>query len=194
MTSAISDTFKDWTLFLDRDGVINLRLQDDYVKRWDEFVFLDGAIEAIVALSRQFARVVVVTNQQGVGKGLMREDDLKMIHAKMVEAIAHAGGKIDRVYYCTALAQEDAPCRKPNPGMAQQAKHDFPEINFRKSLMVGDSLSDILFGKNLGMTTVLIASGNKPSMQYPELTDFWFEHLKALADHIPDLYLKISKT
>jgi D-glycero-D-manno-heptose 1,7-bisphosphate phosphatase len=193
MTSAISDTFKDWTLFLDRDGVINVRLVDDYVKRWDEFVFLDEAIESIIALSGQFARVVVVTNQQGVGKGLMQEDDLKMIHSKMVKAIAQAGGKIDRVYYCTALAQEGAPCRKPNPGMALQAKHDFPEINFKKSLMVGDSLSDVRFGKNLGMTTVLVASDNKLAKKHPELTDFCFENLKALAGHLPDLKTKISK-
>jgi len=154
MTSAISDTFKDWTLFLDRDGVINVRLVDDYVKRWDEFVFLDEAIESIIALSGQFARVVVVTNQQGVGKGLMQEDDLKMI---------------------------------------QQAKHDFPEINFKKSLMVGDSLSDVRFGKNLGMTTVLVASDNKLAKKHPELTDFCFENLKALAGHLPDLKTKISK-
>lgn len=194
MTSAISDTFKDWTLFLDRDGVINVRMVDDYVKRWDEFVFIDGVIEAIVKLSQQFARVIVVTNQQGVSKGLMHEDDLKVIHSKMLEEIAQAGGKIDRVYYCTALAQEGALCRKPNPGMALQAKHDFPEIRFKKSLMAGDSLSDLRFGKKLGMTTVLIAPENKLAAQYPELTDFWFEHLKALADQIPELYLKISKT
>lgn len=193
MTSAISDTFKNWTLFLDRDGVINVRLVDDYVKRWDEFVFIDGVVEAIAKLSRQFARVVVVTNQQGVSKGLMREDDLKLIHSRMLKEIARGGGKIDRVYYCTALAHEGAHCRKPNPGMALQARHNFPEIRFDKSLMVGDSLSDLRFGKDLGMTTVLIASDNQLAAQYPELTDFRFENLKTLALHIPDLHMKISK-
>ena len=145
---------KSWTLFLDRDGVINRRLLDDYVKRWDEFEFLPGVKEAIAKLSRIFGRVVIVSNQQGIGKGLMTEKDLDHIHSMMVHEIEEAGGRIDAIYHCPELKEKNPECRKPKPGMALQAQKDFPEIDFEKSVMIGDSESDIEFGKRLGMLTV----------------------------------------
>jgi len=143
------------TLFLDRDGVINRHLPDNYVKKWEEFEFLHGVLEAMKIFSGYFKHILVVTNQRGVGKGMMTEDDLIIIHNNMISEINRHQGRIDKVYYCTDI-DKDSPNRKPNSGMALQAKSDFPDIDFKKSIMVGDDVSDMEFGNRLGMKTILI--------------------------------------
>ncbi len=148
---------QEWTLFLDRDGVINTRLMGDYVKNVEEFEFLPGVLEAIAKMTSIFGRIVVVTNQQGIGKGLMTENDLAEVHSYMQNEVVKAGGKIDKVYYCPELESKKAACRKPNTGMAEEARKDFPEIDFKRSIMVGDSISDMEFGKRVGMLTVFIS-------------------------------------
>ena len=144
-----------WTIFLDRDGVINEKIMDGYVRSWEEFSFTKKALEAISNLSKHFPKILVVTNQRGVGKGLMSEDELIIIHEKMCEAINKESGRIDKVYYCTDKL-DSSEFRKPNIGMALMAKRDYPEINFFKSVIIGDSISDMLFGKKLGMTCFYI--------------------------------------
>lgn len=156
-------TFKigtGWTLFLDRDGVINRRIPMGYVTRWDEFIFLEGVLEAIAKLSARFQTICIVTNQAGIEKELMTHEMLAEIHQHMVDYILFHGGRIDEIYYCPYTAALDPLCRKPNPGMALEAKKDFPHIEFRKSIMVGDSDSDIVFGNQLGMKTILV--GDNP--------------------------------
>lgn len=145
-----------WTLFLDRDGVINQRIMGGYVTSIDEFHFNPGAEKAIAGLSKKFFRVIVVTNQQGIGKGLMSERNLIDIHTYMCDQVHLAGGTIDKCYFAPNLKGADDDMRKPGPAMAELAKMQFPEIEFHKSVMVGDTDSDILFGKNLGMKTVRI--------------------------------------
>lgn len=152
---------KSWTLFLDRDGVINELRPEDYVKSEEEFLWLPGSKEAIRDLSKILGLIVVVTNQQGIGKGMMTEYDLEKIHWKMQSELEAIGGKIDRVYYCPHLASVQPKCRKPETGMAEEAKSDFPEIDFNKSIMIGDSCSDIDFGSRLGMITVKVGMGGK---------------------------------
>lgn len=149
-------TDRSWTLFLDRDGVINRRLVADYVKFPAEFEWLPGSKEAIVSFSEMFGIVVVVTNQQGIGKGLMTENDLDEIHQRMKADIMEVGGHINQIYHCPDLASRSPNCRKPSPEMAWRAKQDFPQIDFQRSLMVGDSCSDMEFGRNAGMQTVFI--------------------------------------
>jgi len=146
---------KTWTLFLDRDGVINKKRENDYVKNWSEFSFINGSIDAISKFSKVFGTIIIVTNQRGVGRGLMKEDDLIAIHDKMISEITLNGGKIDKIYYCTEVS-EFAVCRKPNIGMAREAMLDFPEIDFKKSIIVGDSISDLMFGQKLGMKKIHI--------------------------------------
>lgn len=148
---------KTWTLFLDRDGVINLHYPNDYVKSWKEFIFLEGALDAITELSKIFKRIIVVTNQQGVGKGLMTDADLQHIHEEMRMAVKKNGGVIHSVYAATNLVSENSKMRKPNIGMALQARKDFEGLSFSKSIMVGDSVSDLEFGRNAGMKTVFIS-------------------------------------
>lgn len=143
-------------LFLDRDGVINKRIEG-YVDNWESFVYTEGALKAIVRFSKYFDRLIVVTNQQGVGKELMNQGQLDELHDKMKHSIEEAGGRLDAILACTELKTESNNCRKPSPAMGLWAKRKFPEIDFSRSIMVGDSISDMQFGENLGMFTVLVA-------------------------------------
>ena len=167
-----------WSLFLDRDGVINEKLENDYVKCWAEFKFKDGALEAIAGLGQIFGRVIVVTNQRGVGLGCMTEEILNKIHDNMLAKVVSVSGRIDKVYYCTGV-DDSSKCRKPNIGMGLRAKKDFPEIEFSKSIIVGDSISDIEFGNNIGMKTVFIGDKSKYEevgclLKFNSIIDFYF--------------------
>lgn len=149
---AINNT---WTLFLDRDGVINEEVVGDYIRNWAEFQFRPGSLEALKQFVPLFKRIIVVSNQRGVGKGLMTMDELNYITQSMLLKIEEAGGKIDAVYYCTSTDNKDIN-RKPNRGMALQAKEQFPEIDFTKSVMVGNMPGDMWFGRNIGAYTVYL--------------------------------------
>lgn len=178
--SQILNINKNWTLFLDRDGVINKRLPGDYVKNVNEFEFLEGVRECVPLLNKIFAKIIVVTNQQGIGKGIMTEHDLHMVHQFMLSEIEKFGGKIHAVYFSPFKAEENHPMRKPNVGMALKAKEDFPEIEFEKSIMVGDSESDMEFGNRCGMKTVFIKHAHPQGVR----ADFTFRSLKEFYEHI----------
>ena len=147
---------KTWSLFLDRDGVINRRTPYHFVKIWEDFEFETGALEAIVAASKIFGRIVVLTNQSGLEKQILTEETLQNIHNQLITTVKNAGGHLDKIYYCPHKAFSRCACRKPATGMGIQAQSDFPDIDFSKSIMVGDSLSDMELGKKLGMKTVLV--------------------------------------
>ena len=156
---------KDWTLFLDRDGVINHEKEIDYILNWEEFKFYDHVLEAIAICAKKFGLIVVVTNQKGVGKNLMSEDDLLNIHQELKNEVLKAGGRIDQIYFCSSIENEHF-SRKPNPGMAYEAKREFPGIEFNKSIMVGNKPSDMLFGRNAGMYTVYLTTTH-PNQEFP---------------------------
>ncbi|MEL6591898.1 MAG: HAD family hydrolase [Bacteroidota bacterium] len=159
-----------WSLFLDRDGVINHKREDDYVKRWEEFIFEPNCLEALRELSSIFERIVVVTNQRGIDKGLMSEADLAMIHQRMQLKIAASGGRIDQIYHCPHHPHNDLRgWRKPKIGMALQAQQDFPKIQFSHSVMIGDSWSDMKFGRNAGMKNVWISTATPPDSHMIDL-------------------------
>ncbi len=171
---------KTWTLFIDRDGVINHEKKEDYILHWDEFMFYDGVKEAMKILNEKFGVIVMVTNQRGVGKGLMSKDELHNIHKNMVDEIIKEGGRVNKIYYCTDLDNTSIN-RKPNAGMALQAKQDFPEIDFGKSIMVGNKPSDMQFGRNAGVQTVFLATTN-PEVSFPNaLIDYRFNDLLEFA-------------
>jgi histidinol-phosphate phosphatase family protein len=156
---------KSYTLFIDRDGVLNHEKHEDYVRNWEEFDFYEDTIKALAILYPLFKKVVLVTNQKGVGKGLMSIADLENIHSNMLAAIRAGGGNIDQIFYCTDL-DSDSYNRKPNPGMAFQAANLFPEIDLSKSIMVGNRISDMGFGRNAGMHTVFLATTH-PETEFP---------------------------
>ncbi|GMT46205.1 MAG: D-glycero-alpha-D-manno-heptose-1,7-bisphosphate 7-phosphatase [bacterium] len=168
---------KSWTLFLDRDGIINKRIYGGYVQHWEAFEFLPGVPESLAVFSRIFGRIIVITNQQGIGKGIMNEAQLEAVHRKMFVEVEKAGGKIDAVFHCPDVASKPGNCRKPSAFMALKAKKRFPEIDFNKSIMVGDAESDMVFGKNAGMFTILM--GDEPVS--PETVDYITRDLPSLA-------------
>lgn len=147
---------RQWTLFLDRDGIVNERLPGEYVCTREQFVLKKDFIPAVKILRTLFGKIIVVTNQQGIGKGICPEEAVKDVNRYMEELLLKEGVRLDRIYYCPHLQESGCACRKPNTGMAEWARRDFPEIDFKKSVMVGDSLSDILFGKRNGMYTAFI--------------------------------------
>lgn len=170
---------KSWTLFLDRDGVINVERLGKYVLHWGEFVFSEGVLDVFKKLSDTFGKIIIISNQRGVTKGLMTEEDLKSIHQEMQREVNLAGGRIDKIYYCI---DKDEKCfnRKPNPGMALQAFKDFPDIEPSKSIMVGNKPSDMKFGRAAGVHTVFVKTTNPDQsfphadidMAFPSLFDF----------------------
>lgn len=160
-------------LFLDRDGVLNVLRHNDYVKTPDELEILPGVPEALALLRNLFDRIIIVTNQQGIGKGLMTEKDLEEVHRKLTDAI----GGIDRIYHCSKLEREHSFMRKPNIGMALQARRDFPGLRLKDSVMVGDSMTDMLFGRRAGMTTVLVGNNSTCATEKPHLVDAFYPTL-----------------
>ena len=143
------------TLFLDRDGVINKENEGDYIKTVEAFEFLPGVVRAIADASKIYDYVIVVTNQRGIGRNLMTEQDLENIHKHMLYEITKAGGRIDKIYYAPSPDKKH-PYRKPNPGMAFAAQQDFPNIDFEHAEMVGNNISDMCFGKAVGMRTIFL--------------------------------------
>ena len=109
-------------------------------------------------LSKIFTRILIVTNQQGIAKGIMSDMDLDVLHNYMLVEIKSKGGLIDKIYYCPHLVIESCNCRKPNPGMIQQAIIDFPEIEIEDSYLIGDSDTDIIAGNKMGLITVKVDS------------------------------------
>ncbi|HNW69151.1 MAG TPA: HAD-IIIA family hydrolase [Bacteroidales bacterium] len=173
-----------WTLFLDRDGVINKKLPGDYVKSWDEFEFLPGVLTSLVQLRKYFNRIVIVTNQQGIGKGIMNFSDLKAIHDQMLDEIEQNGGLIDAIYFCPDLENSLSRNRKPETGMAMRAKKEFPEIEFKNSVMVGDALSDMDFAGKLGMVAVYLGTDKQIIDNNKNKIDYVFNNLKEFADFL----------
>jgi histidinol-phosphate phosphatase family protein len=172
---------KSWSLFLDRDGVINRRIVGGYVTSWDRFEFLPGVLDALKILAGNFSRIIVISNQQGVGKGIMTDSEVQAIHARMTEEVRKDGGNIDKIYYCPFLKESESILRKPGIGMALLARKEFPGINFKRSVMVGDSISDMIFGKRLKMKTVFLSDDIALIRKGANMIDFVYNDLLTFA-------------
>lgn len=189
------DNYKDWTVFLDRDGVINKKAAEhDYIKNWSEFEFLPGSFDAIVKLNEIFGRIIIVSNQQGFSKGVISVSDLEEINVNMLNDIFAHGGNIDFVLYCLHHEKENCGCRKPKIGLAIRAKTEFHDINFSKSVTIGDSLSDMEFGTRIGSFNVLVCNSTKTISDNDSfMSDGIFESLYDFAYH-PMLFSPRWKT
>jgi D-glycero-D-manno-heptose 1,7-bisphosphate phosphatase len=170
------------TVFLDRDGVINEKMPEgSYVTAWADFHLLPGVPEAIASLNRAGLRVIVVSNQRGVALGKYTAQDVETIHANLEGLLEAAGAHVDAYYFCPH-DKNQCNCRKPLPGMFEQARRDFPGLDAATSLMIGDSPSDIEFGRRLGMRTAFIVGDperQKPGAQEAaELADHRFQSLR----------------
>ncbi|HNU88162.1 MAG TPA: HAD family hydrolase [Ferruginibacter sp.] len=174
---------KTWTLFLDRDGVINYEKHKDYIHTWDEFYFYEGVKDAIAVFSKKFKYIIVVTNQRGIGKGITRTEDVELIHKNMKTEIEKKGGRIDAVYFCPDL-DESSPNRKPNPGMGLQAVSDLPGIDLSKAIMIGNTLSDMQFGRNMGIKTIFLPTTRPEVDLHDERIDAVYDSLLSFAESL----------
>lgn len=173
------------TLFLDRDGVINVRKMGGYITSYSEFRFIDGALEAMKIFNNIFDHIFIVTNQQGIGKGLMTDEDFLCLNDRMLEEIRKNGGRVDKVYYCSALKSENSIMRKPQVGMALLAKNEY-QLNLSNSIMVGDSMSDMRFGKSAGMHNVFIDNHTEEDID-ENLFEIKFSSLSDFAKYLKEM-------
>ena len=145
-------------IFLDRDGVINCGFDNGYVDRWEKFTFLPGSLGALRRLRKAGYKVIVVSNQAGVTKGVYSLRTLREITRRMRKAVEKKGGRLDAVYYCPHQMQDRCSCRKPKTGLFRRAKKRFG-IRLKDSFFVGDSRVDVEAGKAIGCRTILVLSG-----------------------------------
>lgn len=168
------------TLFLDRDGIINVQIVGGYVRKFEEFQLINGVLTALQWLRPKFKHIIVVTNQQCVGKRICKMENIDKIHQQMRAIFEENMTPIDAVYCCPHLATANCNCRKPQIGMALQAKADFPDIDFSDSIMVGDSLSDMQFAANAGIVPVHV--GAKHEGEYDKILQITNLHYRNLLD------------
>lgn len=143
-------------VFLDRDGVINKKpKKGDYVKRWNEFKFLPGSIEAIKLLNQSGYKIFVISNQAGIARGEMRKKDLDLIHKNMKKELKKNGAKINGIYYCPHGWDGGCHCRKPKPGMLYQASKEHL-FDLTKTVFIGDDIRDKQAGDDAGCRTILL--------------------------------------
>ncbi|MBI4180200.1 HAD family hydrolase [bacterium] len=145
-------------IFLDRDGVLNAYLHDDYIKTPAEFRFLPGAVEAIRQLTDAEYQIIIVSNQAGVGRGLMDRAALDAVTAHMLNGIHQAGGKILDIFYCTHGPRDGCDCRKPKPGLLLNAarKH---AVELAATFLIGDNQADVQAAQAAGCRSILVLSG-----------------------------------
>jgi D-glycero-D-manno-heptose 1,7-bisphosphate phosphatase len=158
----LSDTWelKLNVLVLDRDGVINYD-SDSYIKSVSEWIPIEGSIEAVAEFSRAGFRIVVVTNQSGLGRGLLKETILEDIHSKLESKVESLGGKIDGIFFCPHHPKKNCECRKPKIGLLKKAEHSL-QASLKNSFFVGDSYTDLQCAVNFGLTPILVRSGKGP--------------------------------
>lgn len=183
MLTVFKDINKEWTLFIDRDGVVNVERPDRYVNQWSEFKFCPGVKKAFRVFNKTFGPIIMITNQRGVARGITKPDDLELIHRNMLLEIMNSGGRLDDIFVCTEMEGIN---RKPNPGMGNQAQKKYPQIRIGNSIMVGDKLSDMEFGRNLGVKwNVYLNTTRKLHDRHRELIDFVFDDLAGFAAVLP---------
>ena len=150
-------------VFLDRDGTLNEEV--DFLRTPDELRLIPGAAAAIRTLNDRGIITCIISNQSGIARGFLSEEDLVPIHERMEEELFREGATIDRIYYCPHHPTEGkqpynivCECRKPNPGMLMQGEQDFG-IDLSRSFVVGDRIADVLAGKAVGASTILVLTG-----------------------------------
>ncbi|HPR08741.1 MAG TPA: D-glycero-beta-D-manno-heptose 1,7-bisphosphate 7-phosphatase [Denitromonas sp.] len=170
-------------IILDRDGVIN-QDSDQFIKSPEEWIPIPGSLEAIARLNQSGWRVVLASNQSGVGRGLFGMDTLNAINAKMVESLAQVGGRLDAIFFCPHAADSTCDCRKPKPGLYKQIESRF-NVDLTGVPMVGDSLRDLQAGLAVGCQTYLVLTGKgERTREDPDLPPdtLIFPDLSAIAD------------
>ena len=166
-------------LFFDRDGIVNRSPGPGYVQRVEEFHLLPAFVAALRVAQRKGWPAIIITNQRGVGKGLMSPSDLDAIHAHLKAELAREGLSLLDIFCATALDRSD-PMLKPQPGMLREAARRHG-IDLAASWMIGDSERDVEAGARAGCHTLLVGPGNKES---PTRADVRLDDLLELPDFL----------
>ncbi len=152
----LSAVLDGYTIFLDRDGTLNA--DPGYIKSPDQLELFPGVPEALARLKRAGARLILVTNQSGVARGLLSQDDLAAVHAKLKRILDGAGASLEAIYFCPHHPDDGCDCRKPNPGMIDQAVRE-RRVDLERAYLIGDHVRDIELAKRIGARSVLVTTG-----------------------------------
>lgn len=166
-------------IFLDRDGVINEN-RSDYVKHWDEFVFLTQSLAALRLLAQICEPIVVVSNQSVIGRGLVRQETVEAIHHRMCAEINDQGGQIDGIFFCPHHPAAGCDCRKPRPGLLLRAAYEL-NIDLSRSYFIGDSVGDVEAALAADCSPIFVLSGLGQS-QWPILQQRGYDHVPVVRD------------
>jgi len=174
-------------IFLDRDGVI-IENRDEYVRSWEDVTLIPGALEALALASRGQWKLVIISNQAGIGKGLISPSTAQEINRRLVDLIHQHHGRIDGVYICPHTDRDGCDCRKPRPGLILRAVHDL-NIDLSASLLIGDALTDIQAGQSAGLHRQILVQTGRGAEQslLPQA------NLLQPFDTFPDLHAAIAK-
>jgi D-glycero-D-manno-heptose 1,7-bisphosphate phosphatase len=160
------------TVFLDRDGTLNVKAPEgDYIRSPDQVVLLPGVADGVRRLNEAGMRLVVVSNQRGVARGLMTLDDLAAVQRRLADLLAEHGARIDRSYYCPHGVGE-CDCRKPLPGLLLQAARDDPDVDLGNAVVIGDAESDVGAAAAVGVPAIRIVSAPVPTAAAHTAPDF----------------------
>lgn len=169
-------------VFLDRDGTINVDV--DYLHEPDKLVFVDGAIEALALLKAKGYRLIVISNQSGIGRGYFGAQAVERLHAYMNSILQEHSAAIDAFYYCPHIEQDRCTCRKPQTGLIDRAAAEW-DIDLQRSYMVGDKEADVMTAVNAGCGYGLLLSGHAVSSALQEkYRDHLYRNLWEFARHI----------
>lgn len=155
-------------VFLDRDGVL-IQNRDDYVRAWKDVTLYPQALDALSKASRSPYRFVIITNQSGIGRGLMSMEAVAAVNARIVQAIEEKGGRIDGVFVCPHTPEDVCLCRKPKPGLILEAASTL-DLDLQRSVLIGDALSDIQAGRaaGVGRSWILLSGRGEAQLRLPE--------------------------
>jgi histidinol-phosphate phosphatase family protein len=170
---------KNRAVFLDRDGT--LARDDGYCRRPEDFHLFPDAPKAVKLLNEHGFKIVVVTNQSGIARGIFTGETLEQIHKKMRDGLERGGAKVDSIYFCPHHPDDNCECRKPGTGLFRQAAKEL-DIDFKQSYMVGDMAKDIEAGKALGCRTIFVTTG--PEKETSAQPDYIAENLYGAAEWI----------
>ena len=167
-------------IFLDRDGVIieNCR---NYVRSWDDVFIFDQALSALAKICSHPFKIIIITNQSAVGQGIISIETAEEINNRLVNLVKEAGGRIDGVYMCPHSPMDNCECRKPKPGLLQQAAQE-QSIDLSNSIFIGDAISDLKAAQAAGVPTRILVRTGRGAEQYMQARSFDLEPFEVFED------------
>ena len=168
-------------VFIDRDGVI-IQNRENYVRNWKDVEFLPSSLQGLKQLSQTPYKIIIVTNQSAIGRGIITIEQAKEINQRIIEEIIGAGGRVDGFYICPHTPDDHCFCRKPLPGLILQAADAF-SVDLPSSAMIGDAITDIQAGSAAGIKTLILVKTGRGPEQFPLPPTIFSPHF-FITDHL----------